>query len=410
MTRVMLLIPTASYRAPDFMAAADRLGLEVVVGSDRGQPLADQFPGKTLTASFAQPEEGAREIVRFADAYPLDAIVAVDDGGTILAAEASLHLRLPHVGLDAVRASRDKVLMRELLDAAGSDAPGWRVASFDDDLRTLAEAVSFPCVIKPVSLSGSRGVMRADDAKSLAAAVQRLRAILERPEVQEECAGDADRFLVEDFIPGIEVSVEGLVTEGGLHVLTLFDKPDPLDGPFFEETIYVTPSRLPRATQEAVAQAAERATAALGIVSGPVHAELRINDDGIYPIDIAARSIGGLCARTLTFGTGMSLEEIILRQATGAPIDSFDREEQASGVMMIPIPRSGTLHAVEGIAEAEGVSSVSEVTISIRVGRPVLALPEGAEYLGFIFARAATPEQVESALREAHQRLRFQIR
>jgi biotin carboxylase len=252
--------------------------------------------------------------------------------------------------------------------------------------------------------------MRADDAKSFAAAIQRLRAILERPEVQEECAGDAERFLVEDFIPGIEVSVEGLVTEGGLHVLTLFDKPDPLDGPFFEETIYVTPSRLPRATQEAVTQATARATAALGIVSGPVHAELRINDDGIYPIDIAARSIGGLCARTLTFGTGMSLEEIILRQATGAPIDSFDREEQASGVMMIPIPRSGTLHEVEGIAAAEGVSGVSEVTISIRVGRPVLALPEGAEYLGFIFARADTPEEVESALREAHQRLRFQIR
>jgi biotin carboxylase len=264
-------------------------------------------------------------------------------------------------------------------------------------------------VLKPLALSARRGVMRADDAAEFAAAFERLKQILAEPENARECGGLAHHILVEDYIPGVEVSVEGLLTDGALQVLAIFDKPDPLVGPFFEETIYVTPSRLADADQELIAETTARATTALGLRNGPVHAELRLNEQGAFPVDIAARSIGGLCSRTLSFGTGMSLEELLLRHATSAEVPSFARESQAAGVMMIPIPAGGVLTAVHGVAKAEAVPMIESVTISIHPGQQVIPLPEGGEYLGFIFARGATPHDVESALREAHACLRFDI-
>jgi hypothetical protein len=194
-----------------------------------------------------------------------------------------------------------------------------------------------------------------------------------------------------------------------LKPLALFDKPDPLEGPFFEETIYVTPSRLPDALQRRITAAAAAACAALGLSEGPVHAELRVNDDGPWIIEVAARSIGGLCSRTLRFGTGMSLEEVILRHALGWPIDSLVREQRPAGVMMIPIPRAGRLGAIHGRERATGVEGIEEVAITAHVGQELVPLPEGWQYLGFIFARADTPDAVEKALREAHAHLRFEI-
>ncbi|MEE9277342.1 MAG: ATP-grasp domain-containing protein, partial [Dehalococcoidia bacterium] len=298
MTRILLLIPTASYRATDFMKAASRVGLEIVVGSDEGQILADLFPGRSITASFARPAEGAQEIAKFADSYPLDSIVAVDDTGTVLAARAADLLRLPHNAVGGVEATRNKALLRQRLSERGLPSPEFHVCSLDDDVAAIARSVRYPCVIKPLSLSGSRGVIRADDAVSFAEAVGRLRGILERPEVAEECGPTAREYLVEGYIPGDEVALEGLLTGGALHVLALFDKPDPLVGPFFEETIYVTPSGLPQARQREIARTAAQAASALGIVDGPIHAEFRLNSEGCWPIDIAARSIGGLCSRT----------------------------------------------------------------------------------------------------------------
>ena len=413
MTRVLLLIPSASYRVTDFMEAARRLDLEVVVGSDHGQPLAEMFPGRTLTASFHNPAGGAVQIAKFADTYPLDAIIAVDDGGAVLAAAAAERLDIPANAVSAVEATRNKALLRERLRTARLPAPQFRVYSLDEAPADCGEDLEFPCVVKPLSLAGSRGVMRADDCDGFLAAVARLQALLERPEVTHECGDTAREYLVEDYIPGEEVALEALITDGSLHPLALFDKPDALEGPFFEETIYVTPSRLPEARQREVAEAAQRACRALGILNGPVHAEFRLNDAGVWPIDIAARTIGGLCARALRFGEGADdrapLEEIVLRHAAGLPIASFEREAAASGVMMIPIPRAGRLRAVHGREEARAVPHVQDVVITVAAGRELVPVPEGAEYLGFIFARAETPEAVESALREAHAALRFEI-
>ena len=405
----MLLIPSASYRAPDFMEAARRLGVEVVVGSDRRHPLQDLHPGRQVALDFVDIEAGTNQLEAFADEFPLDTIVAVDDGGALLAAAASRRLELPHNPLAAVEATRNKLLLRRTLAAAGLPSPRFWDVPVGADPASLAAQLAFPVVLKPLALSGSRGVMRADDAESFREAFDRLKRILREPANARECGPLADRILIEGYVPGIEVSVEGLLAGGRLQVLAIFDKPDPLEGPFFEETIYVTPSRLPSDVQDLVVETTARAAAALGLRDGPVHAELRLNDAGAFPIDIAARSIGGLCSRTLHFGAGISLEEIILRHAIGADLPSVSRESRSAGVMMIPIPAAGTLRAVRGIAEAEAVPLVESVTISIHVGGEVVPLPEGTEYLGFIMARGETPVEVESALREAHAKLHFEI-
>jgi biotin carboxylase len=264
-------------------------------------------------------------------------------------------------------------------------------------------------VLKPLVLSASRGVIRADTETEFAAAFRRVAAILAAPDVAALGAG-TDRVLVEGFVPGAEVALEGLLRDGALDTLALFDKPDPLDGPFFEETIYVTPSRLPEAVQAAIRDATARAARALGLRDGPVHAELRLNAEGPWLIEIAARSIGGLCSRTLRFGTGMALEEIILRQALDLPMARPERERAAAGVMMIPIPRGGVLEAVDGLEAARATTGIADVTIAAHRGQEIVPLPEGSRYLGFIFSRAATPAEAEARLRCAHARLRFDIR
>jgi biotin carboxylase len=299
--------------------------------------------------------------------------------------------------------------MREVLAAAGVPSPRSELVSIDEEPHDVARRVVLPCVVKPLFLSASRGVIRADDPAQFAGAFRRLTAILRRPEVAAEGGALAQQVLVETFIPGIEVALEGLLSEGKLRMLALFDKPDPLEGPFFEETIYVTPSRLPAPLQQAIVACTEDAVTALGLQRGPVHAELRLNDQGPWILEIAPRSIGGLCSRALRFGEGISLEELILRDAMGLEVASLQREKQAAGVMMIPIPQAGILREVRGQDEARHVRGIDEIRITIPVGQEVVPLPEGTRYLGFIFARDETPDRVEAALREAHRQLTFHI-
>lgn len=406
--RVILLASASSYRAESFVEAANRLGIEVVKGYDMPAPLVKDAACR-LPLDYQDVEESAQAIAAFAAANPVQAILSADDSATVLAAQASAALGLRHNSVEAAEAARDKHRMRQLFAAAGVPSPRFRLYSLRDDAEEVADEINYPCVIKPTALSGSRGVIRADSPLEFIAAHHRLKSILNLERSEE--------FLVEDFIPGFEVALEGIMDNGALHVLALFDKPDPLDGPYFEETIYVTPSRLPEAAQRAIADCASRAAAALGLSEGPVHAELRLNEGGPWMVEIAGRSIGGLCSQTLRFGTSMSLEELILRQACGLEIElvlstaegTVEREKGAGGVMMIPIPAAGMLKAVEGVAEAEAVPGIESVEITAKLNYAITPLPEGASYLGFIFARGDTPAEVESALREAHRRLRFEI-
>lgn len=411
--RLLLLIPTTSYRTEDFVEAARTLDVDLVVAADRPNVMAGEFPDHLLTLPFNDAAAAAREMQAYAARRPLDAVVPVDDATTVVASAIGEALGLRVNPLAAAQATRDKRVMRERLARAGVPQPSFTSVPVGEDPRAAAARATYPCVLKPVGLSASRGVIRADDAAGFVAAFERIRAILRAPDVAELGAA-TDTILVEGFVPGAEVALEGLLEDGALRTLALFDKPDPLDGPFFEETIYVTPSRLPEATQAAVADVTARAARALGLSDGAVHGELRLRPTaaGLEPVvlEIAARSIGGLCGRTLRFGTGMSLEELILRRALGRAVPSFERERAAAAVMMIPIPRGGVLEEVRGLDEARAVPRIEDVTISILKGQEVVPLPEGSRYLGFIFSRAATPGEAEAALREAHRHLEFVIR
>ncbi len=397
MPRVLLILPTGTYRATDFVRAAAVLGAEVVVASEHRQAMAATMVDRALVLPLDRPEAAADAIVTFAERAPVDAVVAVDEQGVLAAALAARRLDLAHNPPEAVAATRDKLASRTTLADAGVDQPVFRVARPGDDVARLAAEVGLPCVVKPVSLSGSRGVIRADDPAAAAAASSRVRAIL--ADAGEDPAGPV---LVESFVTGPEVALEGLLRAGRLEVLALFDKPDPLDGPYFEETIYLTPSRLAAPIQQAVAAVVTAAAAALGLVEGPVHAEVRIGAGGVRLLEVAARSVGGLCSRALRFGSGISLEEVILRHALGLELDDLRREEQAAGVMMLPIPRSGHLAEVNGVDAARAVPGIEGLELTIARGRAVRALPEGDRYLGFLFARGPTPAVVEDALRRAH--------
>jgi len=411
--RLLLLIPTTTYRTEDFVEAARALDVDLVIASDRPNVMSGEFPDHLLTLPFGDPAAAAREMCGYAARRPLDAVVPVDDATTVVASAIGEALGLRVNPLAAAQATRDKAVMRELLARADVPSPTFTRVSLAEDPRAAAGRASYPCVLKPLVLSASRGVIRADAPAQFVAAFERIRAILSAPDVAALGPG-TDAILVEDFVPGREVALEGLLEDGRLRTLALFDKPDPLDGPFFEETIYVTPSRLPEATQAAVAATAARAARALGLTAGAVHCELRLRPGpaGLEPVvlEVAARSIGGLCGRTLRFGTGMSLEELILRRALGRPVASMERERTAAAVLMIPIPRGGVLEEVGGLDEARAVPHVEDVTISIHKGQEVVPLPEGSRYLGFVFSRAATPAEAEASLREAHRRLRFVIR
>lgn len=406
--RIILLTGTMTYRAQAFATAAARLGLDVVRGLDMPKPLADYW-NTTLPLDFKLPDKSVKDLIAYVNRHPVQAIISVDDGATFIAARASQSLGLPHNAPDAAHAARNKFMMRERLAVAGVPSPRHQLFRTDDDPADLADAIAYPCVVKPLMLSGSQGVIRANNPTEFVAAFHCTRAIV-LATGGEPGLNRKGHVLVEDYIEGFEVALEGILAQGRLTLLALFDKPDPLVGPYFEETIYVTPSRLAPKTQNDILDCTARACAALGLREGPIHAELRVNEAGAWIVEVAGRSIGGLCSKILRFGTEeMSLEELIIRRAMGMEVGTLQREGRAGGVMMIPIPHAGILKRVEGLEDAQAVPGIEEIDITIQLNHPVTPLPEGASYLGFIFARGERPEDVEAALREAHRRLKFTI-
>jgi len=379
MPRILLLLPTTTYRTEAFLSAARQMDVEVTIGSEQPNTLARLNPTAFLTLSFHDPQQTARQVVDFAANHPIDAVVAVDDQVTVVAAVVCEALSLRQNSVESVLAAGNKHRMRQLFQRSGVPSPGFRLCRLDDDAETLAGQLHYPCVVKPLGLSGSQGVIRVDDESEFVRAVDRLVKILQKEDARPS---QTSHFLVEEFISGPEVALEGLLSRGRLHVLALFDKPDPMDGPFFEETIYVTPSRLPSVVQDQIVSCTSQAVRALGLSEGPIHAELRLGTDGPSVIEVNARSIGGQCSRVLRFGTGISLEELIIRHALDVEFEPPVREHQPAGVMMIPIPQAGRLSEVRGLHAAETVAGIDRVTISAHLDQDLLPLPDGSVYLG----------------------------
>lgn len=407
-SRVLLLSTTTGYQLRSFDEAAEQLGIELVFATDRCQQLDDPWRDRAIAVRFHDEAHSIDEIVRQS---PFQGVLAVGDRPVILAARAAERLGLPGNPHDAAAASSNKLEARRRLAAAGLAVPSYfAMPAGTEGQRAAADPrVQFPCVLKPVGLSGSRGVIRADSHGEFAAAFNRISALLARVDVRAARTGLEDTILVERFIPGREFAVEGVLTDGALQVLAIFDKPDPLDGPFFEETIYVTPSALDVRSQVQLGSTVQRATEALGLRHGPVHAECRIGLDGVYVLEVAARPIGGLCSKALRFEDGSSLEHVLLRHAIGEDVAAVRREAVASAVMMIPIPKRGMLRRVEGDELARSVPGVEDVRVTAKVGQLLEPLPEASSYLGFIFARALSPAEADAAVRVAHAQLSFTI-
>jgi biotin carboxylase len=391
--RLLLFAATTGYQIRVFADAARRLGVELTLATDRCHVLEDPWGDHAIAVKFDRIAESV-EALR---SLECDGIAAVGDRPALLAAAAAEALGVAFHPLSAARACNDKFLARQLYQAAGLRVPQFFRADLEQEPHTLAGRAPYPCVLKPLGLSASRGVIRANDEREFVDAVRRIRKMGEQ------------QIQVESYIAGREFAVEGLVTAGRFQPLAIFDKPDPLEGPFFEETIYVTPSRESAAVQLELFETTARAVRALGLRHGPVHAELRYNSDGAWVLETAARPIGGLCAKTLVFEPDMPLEEIILRHALGEDVTRAHTKRPASGVMMIPIPKDGIYESVDGLEKARTVPGIEDVIITAKEGQRLVPLPEGASYLGFIFARGDTPTEVEAALRQSHAELQFHV-
>ena len=421
--RVLLIATTTGYQIRSFGEAAEKLGIGLTFASDRCDHLEDPWRDGAIAVRFHEEAWSVDAVVSACAGAPPDGIVAVGDRPAVLAAQLALAFGLPGHPPEAAAISRNKLLTRQAFKAAGLPTPWFESVAIDCDAPELAGRLSYPAVVKPLALSGSRGVMRVDGAAECVSAFERLRRLLQLPDVRVERDEAHDQALVESFIPGAEYAVEGLLDHGEFRLLAMFDKPDPLDGPFFEETIYLTPSRAPREIQQRIVAAVVAAARAIGLRHGPVHAECRVDGNTVYVLEVAARPIGGLCSRALRFRSGglkasgyhdngsadVSLEEVLLRHAVGEDVSGYEREAAASGVLMIPIPKRGIYRTVEGVDEARAVAGVEDVRITAKPDAPIVPLPEGKSYLGFIFARGEEPQAVDRALRDAHARLRFVI-
>jgi hypothetical protein len=419
--RLLLFTNKLGYQTRSFEAAALKHHCEITYVTDRCHQLADPWGDRAIPVHFESPQASAASVVQTVREQNIDGILALGDRPAVTAAYVARELAIPYNHPASVEACRSKLRMREVFREADLPTPWFRTIALNPTPEPALLGISYPCVLKPISLSASRGVIRANNREEFIAAAERIRKLLTSPEIRATREENLDHILVESYLPGREVAVEGLLSEGELQILAIFDKPDPLEGPFFEESIYVTPSRLPESSQQKIQKSTEACARAIGLTEGPVHAEFRVNDAEVWPLEIAARPIGGLCARALRFvkasvptpnegrAEPIGLEELLLLHALGTLDGQWHREILASAVMMIPVPTSGIFQRIEGEEEARSTAGVTELVITARLHDYIEAWPEGASYLGFLFAKGKTPAEAEQILRAAHAKLRFTL-
>jgi hypothetical protein len=412
--RLLLFTAKLGYQTRSFEDAARKFSVEIIYVTDRCHQLEDPWGDQAIAVHFETPEVAAYTVMESVRGQQVNGLLALGDRTAVAAAYAARGLGILYNHPAAVEACRSKLRMREVFRDAGLPTPWFRTLPIEPPPEPALLGISYPCVLKPLSLSASQGVVRANNREEFLAAAARVRRLLESPEIRATREPNLDKILVEDYIAGREVGVEGLLTGGSLRILAVFDKPDPLEGPYFEETIYVTPSCMPEKTQRAVEDCARDSVRALGLSHGPVHAEFRVNENGIWPLEVAPRPIGGLCARALRFSfppesAPIGLEDLLLRHALELPGSDSPRESLASGVLMIPVPKSGILESVAGEEVARSTPGITDLLITARLHDYIAAWPEGSSYLGFLFARGETPEEVEQAIRKAHEKLTFTI-
>src|SRR5271170_3840373 len=414
MPRLLIFTAKLGYQTRSFDEVARKLGVDLVFVTDRCHQLDNPWGDRAIPVHFESPDAAAYAVLEAMRGQAVDGILALGDRPAVAAAYVARGLGILYNHPASVEACRSKLRMREVFREAGLRVPWFRSVSLSPTPEPALLGISYPCVAKPLSLSASQGVVRANFREEFVAAVTRICRLLESPEIRATREPNLDQILIEGYIPGREVAVEGLLTNGELRVLAIFDKPDPLEGPYFEETIYITPSRFSDEQQRDIERCAVDAIRAFGLSQGPVHAEFRVNDDGVWPLEVAPRPIGGLCARALRFAPdaaseNIGLEELLLRHALRLAGSDWPREQSASGVMMIPVPKSGVFEKIAGEDAAHKVTGISALEITARLHDYIAAWPEGSSYLGFLFAKGSSAGEVEAAIRAAHAKLHFDL-
>ena len=402
---VILIIPSGSYRTNAFMNAVIKLDLKVLVITDKSQVFSEHYPENVISMNFQLWKDWLDIIREWSERYYLKAVIGVDEESIVLAARLSESLGIEHNSLESVKITKDKYLMRRELKKFGLICPWFKRFSVHKLPKEIFSEISLPCVIKPTFLSASQGVLRVNSLEEFMGGFEMLIDLLSQDEMKMLGGEKANWILVEEFIPGKEVSIEGIVNNGILKDLAIFDKPEPLDGPTFPETIFVTPTILDEHIQLSILETAQTALTALKIVKGPVHVELRINNNGNYILECAARSIGGLCSRILEFKGGMSLEELILCSSLGRNVEKTKLIERAKGVMMMPIEKRGILREIIGIEAALSVRGITDLQTTIRLNEILEPLPKGGRYLGFLFAEGKDQDMVKKVLKKAWSKI-----
>ena len=394
---MVLIAPPQSYRITPYLNAIRQMGASALLVSSGKYSLVSEL-AQGIHVDFADALVVDTIIHHLADTPP-QAVLGTDEISVEIAAKVAAAFGLAYNNPRGTLLARRKDLARLCLKDAGLPVPDFFVGDLTALLSSCPCPVAFPLVVKPLALSGSRGVIRANNLDELHHALLRIDAILRQEYPQD--AFERQQVLLEAFIPGPEVAVEALLNRGKLQILAVFDKPDPLNGPYFEETYYVAPSRLSAVLLERVETRLTECCVAYGLSEGPVHAEFRLHDQDAWLLELAARTIGGECARLVELYTGSSLETLVVQNALGMRMEA-NRSAHSVGVLMIPIPQAGLLRRVEGVLEASQILYIEHLEISIHAGYELVPLPEGNSYLGFIFARAPSPELTEQALRHAH--------
>lgn len=394
---LLLIAPHGSYRTMRYLQAASRLDLNVIIVSEGEHSIVSEY-AQGVHVKFEHPDLALEIILKETINHNIAVVIGTDDSVVELASKVAKHCGLEHNDVNAARLARRKDLARDALKANNTPVPDFQLVSLDE-LLTGRNVQSFPLVIKPIALSASRGVIRVNNQSELLDAARRVTKLLAQQTDLEPI--EKQSVLLEEYIHGEEIAIEGIVDNGRFQLLTIFDKPDPLYGPFFAETFYITPTRLDSEAIDKVCQVVQSACDAYGIKTGPVHAECRLRDAQVYLIEMAARTIGGLCSDILEYGLGCTLEDIVLKQAIGCGSkNTFS--ETAAGVLMIPVTQHGILKRIEGLLYASKIEFIEDINIQLRDGYELVPLPEGNSYLGFVFAKAPSYEQVEQALRKAY--------
>lgn len=399
--KLLVILPANTYRAQRFLEAARKLGVDVFIATDSDFSPPDPSNSVIDGISFCDPKEAGRQIADIIRHQGPMSVLAVDEAAVEVAEWTRVALGLIDHPNSGILATRDKRELRQRLRENNISQP----KTFDIlELEQGRGEIPFPVVVKPSKGSGSIGVTKAQNQQELTKSLITVQDVIAKMTISNQC------IVVEEYIPGVEFAVDILVTDGKLHVLVIFEKPDPLVGPFFAETIYVTPPHLTDSQLEALHSVIQKCIRALSINNGPLHLELRLTSANDWvPIDIASRSIGGNCSNALAFASNTSLEELIIQNALGLEVINTQRERRASGVYMIPAETLGTLVAVHGVEAALKVRFVEDIQITVKPGTKTVPLPFDNQYLGFIFAKAPGAKTVEKALRTARALLEIEV-